>query len=201
MVVYEESKRGRQLFQVVASGDFFRQPLLSFGKRFVAYWVIADPHLKLSSERECKTRDHVYKFSLKIIVFYHVKLPEALVERIDADPLERLRERAEELMLRQVARLDWQTIKEGGEAFQAIVSREDGTGEPGVRSCLDQLRAFAMDYGIGVTSLAIERSLPDDEIATSSRSKKSKPNAASSEPKPRSISRSKNTSRLSRCAG
>lgn len=165
LVVYEESAQGRRFFKILAPGEFFKAPFLTFGKRYLGYWVIADPHLKLSSLRECKTRDHLCTFTLATVISYRIQAPEQLVERLDIDPMARLLERAEEIVLDRLENLDWQAIKEGGAAFRAALwSQSSGGSHWSSRSCLEQLRTFALDYGIEITDLNIERSLPDGEL-------------------------------------
>lgn len=170
LVVYEESSRGRRFVEVLPPNKFFRPPLLSFGKRYIGYWVMADPHLKLSSVRECRTRD-IYAYSLTTMISYRVINPEQLIERFDADPLARLCDRAEALVLSRLEHLDWSAIKEGGSRFHAALTADALDDGRIVQPCIELLRIFALEYGIEVIHLSIGRSLPEGELTAELKAK------------------------------
>lgn len=170
LVVYEDSPKGRRFFRVVPPGQYFRRPIWGFAKRYSAFLTTADPHLKLISTRDCKTRDQLHAFTLTISISYKIKVPELLIDRLDQDPLSRIQQFAEDLVTWELASLEWFAIKTGAAEFYDIASRHSADGrEP--RACFSRLYHFAMDYGVEVLHLGIDRSLPDGETVVERRFK------------------------------
>lgn len=164
LVVYEESSRGRRFVKVVPPGQFFQPPILSFGRRFIGFWTMADPHLQIPVHRECKTRDQLYAYFLKANLSYRVKHPEQLIEGLDADPIHCLGERAAQLLCERLEHLDWPSIKHGGSVFRtAVLSGQNGFGGSS-QPFLKQLGDFAADYGLEVIQVELDRALPEEEL-------------------------------------
>lgn len=172
LVVYEESQLGRRFSKLVPPGEYFRRPLLSFGKQYSAYWISADPHLKLTSTRVCKTRDHIHTFTLTIQIYYQIKIPQVLIERLDQDPLLSVSEFANNVLAQQLLDLDWQTIKSASPDFFNISVPSSANGRDNPRSCFHQIRGFAFDYGLDIYQVTIDRTLSEDEIEVELSQKK-----------------------------
>lgn len=172
LAVYEESHLGRRFSKLVPPGEYFRPPLLSFGKQYSAYLISADPHLKLTSTRICKTRDHLHTFTLTTQIYYQIKVPQVLIERLDQDPLLNVSEFANKVLAQRLLDLDWQTIKSATPEFFNISVPTSADGRENPRSCFHQIRGFGFDYGLDIYQVTIDRTLSADEIEVELSQKK-----------------------------
>lgn len=160
VVLERVGEAGEKFHSVLEPGDAGpRRRLISklLGKPslYFAFAVDATKSRLLSFSEPVMMAERGREFELHFSLWYRVSNPQLLVSMRERDPLDRVRKKVAEVVTEEVAELSWADVWESPRA----------SSEKVLLSTLHDLRSFARDYGIGITSLRL-RPRFDSEIHT-----------------------------------
>lgn len=129
----------------------------------VHYFAIA---VNAAPELHLRFREHVvlddeagHSFDLLLDLAYAASDPRVLAGHRNHDPLRRVRERAGQLLARDVSQLDWTGVLYGfTSTAQSLADQR-----------LPELRAFAAGYGIALHGVELGKLLPEEAVAPARR--------------------------------
>jgi len=172
LVFFKKVGEGRKLRCWLNPGEKLKKSFLESADSFVAYAVPADPNLRYRFSGEYKTHDQVRKFGLAFSLEYRVENPAVLVEKVDSDPLQRLVEEIQQVLIQATKSLRWADIEhEVVDLEQRIFDELMSNGEVQISNG-EKIRRFAVQLGFEVRRIGVARTLPDDEVRDSLALKK-----------------------------
>jgi hypothetical protein len=129
-----------------------------FGKPniYVAYAVDASKGRSLNFTEHVQMAERVHDFVLHFSLWYRVGDPQLLVANRTSDPLETVRKRVAEVVTEEMAEQPWSAV---WHAFRS-------TSETVVASTTAELKAFARDFGITITTLRLRADFPENALRT-----------------------------------
>jgi|GEM_PF-2650995 len=121
---------------------------------YLAYAVDASRGRSLEFTQHVQMAERVHDFDLHFSLWYRVGDPQLLVATRTSDPLERVRRQVAEVVAEEMAEQPW------GDVWHAFRS----TSESVVSRTTAELRTFARDYGITITTLRLRATFPDSAL-------------------------------------
>lgn len=169
LVVFKRVKEGRKLHSWVRPGVPFKKSMFESIESFIAYAVPADENLRHRFERSYKSHDLVHNFTLWFTLDYRVADPGTVVEKLDLDPLKRLEDEVDLLLVQKNKALDWSSVEReqidlGDVLFHTAVADRDE-----VASSHEKLKRFAATQGFEVKRVVVTRDLPAEEVRVYSK--------------------------------
>lgn len=158
MVVLERvGEAGEKFHSVLESGGDppsagLLRWLLGKPSVYFAFAVDASRNRPLNFDELVHMSERAHKFQLHFTLWYRVSDPQLLVAARDLDPLGRVRKHVADIITEEVADLSWSEV---WHSFRPA-------GERVVDSTLQELKAFARDYGIVINSLRLKPHFDDD---------------------------------------
>ncbi|HYR10421.1 MAG TPA: hypothetical protein VEQ60_21785 [Longimicrobium sp.] len=155
--VGEEGEKFHSLLEPGAERP--RQGLIAYllGKPnvYFAFAVDASKHRALSFSEQVEMAERPHNLELHFSLWYRAADPELLVASRTTDPLARVRRKVAEVITEEMAELPWDDVRH---AFRAASSSV-------VSGTLPELKSFARDYGIAITSITLRGKFPPGAIA------------------------------------
>ncbi|HET7460762.1 MAG TPA: hypothetical protein VFJ82_05925 [Longimicrobium sp.] len=152
VVVLERSGEAGEKFHSVLEpgGDPLRPGILAMmlGRPnvYFAFAVDASRDRPLEFDERVHMAERAHEFHLYFTLWYRVGDPKLLVATRDQDPLERVRKKVAEVVTEEIAELSWAEV---WHSFRPASERV-------VRSTLVELKSYARDFGITITSLKLK---------------------------------------------
>lgn len=170
LVVFKRDGGGKKLRACVAPGQPFKKPFFESPESFVAFAVIGDQNLRHSFRRPYRTHDFLHSFWLDFVLDYRISNPSALVEKLDQDPLKRLENEVNLLLVQRNKSLDWSMIeREQIDLEDVLFNMPDTRRHVENESNLEKLSQFAGTLGFEIKRVVVTRDLPAEEVQVSSR--------------------------------
>jgi hypothetical protein len=163
LVVFKRIGDGQQLRSCVPPGEVFRKPLFESLESFTAFAVPGDRNLRHRFERSYKSHDLLHQFTLTFTLYYRVSDPGVLAQKLNIDPLKRLEDEVDLLLVQRNKSLNWHLIEREqidleNQIFHATsADREEGSNH-------EKLARFASTQGLEVKRVVVTRDLPEQEI-------------------------------------
>jgi hypothetical protein len=150
VVLERVGEEGEKFHSVLEPGaERPRQGLISYllGKPnvYFAFAVNASKSRLLSFTENVEMAERAHDFELHFSLWYRVADPQLLVSVRESDPLGTVRRKVAEVVTEEIAERSWSEV---WDSFRVA-------GESVVSSTLAELKAFARDYGISITSLRL----------------------------------------------
>jgi hypothetical protein len=123
---------------------------------YFAFAVDATKARSLSFDEHVQMAERAHEFDLHFSLWYRVGDAQLLVATRTSDPLERVRRKVAEVIREEIAELRWMDVRESFRASSDAV----------VNATAAELKMFARDYGISITSLRLRADFPEREIDT-----------------------------------
>ncbi len=169
---------GRKFRQVLKPNRKLDKRFYETLDSFLAFKVTRDRQKRYRFDRLVLMRDNTRSFTLNVTMSYAVKDPRVIVERLESDPLRRIKDEVCEVLAGLAASLSWadvlswetiqadakESTKDRVDKPTSILDQEisDSTGQ--VCTTLVLLQRFAEDLGLEILNLALGRTLPEHAI-------------------------------------
>jgi esterase/lipase superfamily enzyme len=130
--------------------------LLGKPNPYVAYAVDASRGRSLSFTEHVQMAERVHDFDLHFSLWYRVGDPQLLVATRNSDPLEQVRRQVAKVVTEEMAEQPW------GDVWHAFRP----TSESVVARTMAEIKAFAREYGITITTLRLRGEFPKSAVET-----------------------------------
>lgn len=164
IVILRETRKGRQIHQVLTPGKKFRKFFLDSTEKYSAYSVSRFQNFRHAFSLKCQTRNYVHAFSLDINFTFQVEDPGILLDNLDLDPIRTI---ANDLAYRlsdlALWRLSWNEIENGAEIFRDILGTTVETSHGDRSSVEDHLKTLGSRFGIKIHRIDVEHTIQDRE--------------------------------------
>jgi hypothetical protein len=164
LVVFKRVKEGRKLYSWVRPGEPFKKSVFESMESFIAYAVPADDNLRHRFERSYKSHDLVHAFTLWFTLDYRVADPGTVIEKLDLDPLKRLEDEVDLLLVQKNKELDWSSVEREQIDLGDVLFHTATADRDEVASSHEKLRRFAATQGFEVKRVVVTRDLPAEEV-------------------------------------
>lgn len=148
LVVYENiPKFGKKLSRIVPEGEMFtprKKKIFEQEPEYLSYWVNMDTNLSVYfSPNNHSHKSGGHEFGLGFKIYFSVSDAEKLVNRLDDDPIKKIRDLIESAIALEIAKVSWVQLCESkvkddcGDLFNKIIGPNK-----------DKFDDFAEQYGI-----------------------------------------------------
>ncbi|HEX6751038.1 MAG TPA: hypothetical protein VF092_27360 [Longimicrobium sp.] len=136
-------------------GGGWLRALLGRSDRYFAFAVDASKARPLRFTEHVEMAERAHDFDLHFTLWYRVSDAQLLVAARDIDPLLRVQTKVAEVVTEEIAQLPWAEVWHSFRTASEFV----------VSGTLPELKTFARDYGITLTSLRLREQLPREATA------------------------------------
>lgn len=164
LVVFKRVGDGRQLRACVPPGEAFRKSIFESLESFTAFAVPGDRNLRHRFERPYKSHDLLHQFTLHFTLDYRVSDPGILVQKFDLDPLKRLEDEVDLLLIQRNKSLNWSLIEREQIDLGSVLFHAASADHDEEASNHEKLVRFALTQGFEVKRVVVTRDLPEQEI-------------------------------------
>jgi hypothetical protein len=134
LVVYEREGTGKRFREVVPKDVRPRKTLwerLGSETRWITYAVSRDENLIHRFTVTCTSREGIGPLAVQLALHFQVRDPLRIAETVESDPLQRLADRAAELVRRSVEGLAWHDIVARRAQIETAISWTESTSDGG----------------------------------------------------------------------
>lgn len=163
LVLYKNNRYDR----IVPNG---RKPNLGIQRHMNTYECFAvnrDRNLTLKFDQPIVHDDNVHEFRVDYEIVYHVSDPIQVVEKLDQDPLNRIKKQVKKVIGRYLSGARWQEIVDQnlfGELRERSLNDLSKAGRNNMEVNFDQIAEFALNYGIELEEVHFSRRISDKFI-------------------------------------
>jgi hypothetical protein len=174
LLVFKKVGPGWKLRASLAPGEPFKKGLLEPAGSLAAYIVPSDEHLRYRFSRTYKTHDQIHTFQLDLTLEYRVSDPVALVQKLEADPLKRVVDEIDHVLVQRIKSVDWPAVEhEQIDLEKVLFEISVFTDGHEVVTGYNKIRRFAGLQGLEIQRITVVRELPEEEIQVSTTAVKS----------------------------
>ncbi len=152
LVVFEKKGEGHEVREIVLPGQTFKEKK-SFSlfnrSSYFAYAVNLDERLRLEFADRVDLQDHLHSVDVTFYIEYCVTDPKLVADKLNSDPLKRLRDRIKQVIGLSLSVERWEEIRDD---FLMVKARILGNDSASV----EEVRDFANDVGLAVKGLELK---------------------------------------------